>query len=403
MNAIQVCIFWLPAVFIAMRYVVNPMLRKMAWQVSVSTTPNVQDHPGQHTNGWALWGQSPGFDARGWYMFATHTPIYLVKTVYALYLFVPLAVQWYLEIDPLNKIKDEAVFDYCTKTSLVILTKFESEDNDNYVFEMDPKRMPSSFAQVGNCDPNTLRIVFNARNGKVIEAISKNGPVMATKTVGRNEILVVALRNINAIWVHPTIHVGAEKNALEIQSKRINMLEPSAHFVSSLHDGLLHGPFGPLNQNSPLYAGSGSPEDVVANSFSHPVPPHVIDKRKLQFDTYKFLVTGRKEIYHLVRKYQLNVDAEFLFMNLVMHEIDHECVYEILSKLPLCSVDASGSLFSCWKNHAFCEIWVQHWDQPTSSDLITSNLDNPFYAELYSAMSKVNKERADQMVVSCCF
>ncbi|KAH9251919.1 hypothetical protein BASA81_010123 [Batrachochytrium salamandrivorans] len=389
------------AMFLVLKFLVNPFLRKRAWRVSVANDNNVQLHPGKHTVGWTLWGQSPGYDARGQYQVATHTHIYFFKSIYSSMLFLPMAVQWYMDAEPKRKIKDQSVFDFCTKTSMVILTKFESDER--FVFEMDPKKMPSTFDELQGCDLNTMRIVFNVETECILEATSKNGPVLDSVTMGRNEILLMALRNLNAIWVHPTIHVGSEKNALEIQAKRVEELEPSCHFVSSLHEGLLHGPLGPLSQNGPFYGGSGSCAEVVANTYSHPFPPHVLDERKMRFPTYKFLIAGRKEVFSLVRKYQLKVDPEYLFLNLVMHEIDHEAVFEVLAATPLCSATGDGSLWSCWLNHSFVHIWLQHWDNPTSSDLVISNLDRPFYADLYARMSQVDQARADQMVVACCF
>ncbi|KAH9251922.1 hypothetical protein BASA81_010126 [Batrachochytrium salamandrivorans] len=388
------------AALLALTFVVNPALRRLAWRVSVVSP---ESHPGTHAAGWALWGRSPGYDARGLYQLATHTPIYFFKAACALVLFLPMAVQWYLDADPKHKIKDQSVFEFCTQTSMVILTKFESDER--YVFEMNPQKMPSTFDPIGNCDLGTLRITFHAKTGSILEARSKLGPVLDHGSrVGRNEVLLMALRNLNSLWVHPTIHVACERNALEIQTKRVHELEPSCHFVSSLHDGLLHGPIGPLAIQSPLYAGGGSPQQVVNNAHAYPFPPHVLDERKMRFPTYQFLVAGRKEVFRLVREHQLQVDPELLFLNIIMHELDHEAVFEVLAATPLCSATGSGSLWSCWQNHCFVHVWVQHWDNPTSSDLVLNHLDHhDFYNQLYHRLVAVNPIRAQQMVVGCCF
>lgn len=384
-----------------LRPVVFPYLRARAWNVSIASNPDEQVHPGHHAAGWTLWGQAPGYDARGIYMLATHTPIYLLKIMYATITFVPMFIQLCIDKNRVNKVSDAALFDYCNNSTLVIMTKFEA--NNNLVFEMDPKYAPSNLGLVGDCDMSTLRLVFN-ENGSVIEASSKFGDVKGNARVGRNETVLMALFNIDANWLHPTIHVNAEKSALEIQSKRITELEPSAHIVSALHDGLLHGPIGPKAQGSPFFANTGSIEELVANCFSHPIPPHIMDERKHAMSKlYAFVVEGRKHVFRLVRKYKLDVNAECLFLNLIMHALDHTMVHENLSKLPLCSTDGTGSLWSYWGMHCHVRIWLTHWDNPLASDRVTSNLDKPFYRDLYVAMSKVNQHRADQMLVSCCF
>lgn len=387
------------AAYLFLKFLLNPVLRRLAWNVSVISDPYIQRHPGHHAVGWGLWGETPGFDARGWYMFVTHTPLYAVKIVYAVFLFIPMCIQWYFDNDPLNKVPDSSIFAYCANSSLVIMTRFEGS---NYVFEMDPKYTPMDFEPVGDCDLGTLCIVFN-KDRKVIQAKCKHGPVKGNNKVGRNEVLLLALLNINSGWVHPAIHVNAEKNALEIQAKRVHELEPSAHIVSSLHEGLCHGPIGPKGWMSPFTSNLGSCAQFIHNSFSHPMPMHVIDDRKLEFELYEFVMQGRKEVFRLVREYKLPVDAECLFMNVIMHQIDHTMVYENLSTLPLCSADGSGSLLSYWSTHCYVRIWLKHMDNPTASDMVTSNLDRPFYRDLYAAMSKVNQKRADQMLVSCCF
>lgn len=391
----------LPIAYLVLKHVVNPVLRRMAWNVSVVSSPHIQRHPGHHAEGWSLWGEAPGFDARGWYMFATHTPIYLFKMLYATARFPLLLAQHYMDHNLVNKIPDSAVFAYCSTSTLVILTKFAG---DTFVFEMDPKTCPVDFETIGNCDLATLRIVFDL-HGRVLSASSKNGPVASNNptVIGCNEILVMALLNINSSWTHPLVHVYSEKNALEIQSKRIDALEPSVHFVSSLHEGLLHGPLSPKGPYSPFNGNVGTSAQFMNNCFSHPMPPHVLDERKMRFETYEFLMAGRTEIFRLVRAHNLRVEPEALFMHLIMHELDHETVYENLSALPLCSADGTGSLFSYWRTHCYTFMWLRYWENPMASNRITAHLDKPFYRELYHSMSKINQKRADEMLVSCCF
>ena len=327
----------------------------------------------------------------------THSPVYLYVFLAAL---IKLPKVYLRSIIPETMdICDSTVFKLCTETSLVLLCKFE---NGKFVFRM-PKHAPS-FQDMGFCELKTLEIAFVGDS--IISAASSYGPVKSlTETVSRNEVLVAALRCILSHWLHPTIHVAAEKNALEIQAKKIQALEPSAHFVSSLHEGLLHGPLSPLSTAilNPLFCGTGSQSKLVRDCYEFPVPPHYFAPEKNQFEFYNFTMKSRVVIYQLVRDHNLDVDPECLFLNLILHGIDHDGLYEVLNELPLFSIDGTGSMSSYWQAFIFTHAWLKHVDNPLNSDLLSAHLEKPFYRELYSHLKAINPKLSERIVVSCCF
>jgi hypothetical protein len=388
----------IPFVLLFLKYVIYPHLRQQAWNVEITKlkAPTKLDPQA----GFA--GENPGFDARGVYQSFTHSVLYPFIFIYALLRFpFELIRLWYIQLSgqSITKISDANVFNLCTKTSLVLLGHFDPSDPNRYIFKM-PKRSPQLLA-VGKIDPTTLTIIFNGF--RIERAWSKNGEVVDEGDLGRNELLLAACRYILGHWVHPTCHVGAEKCALEIQMKRIKELEPSCHFVSSLHEGLLHAALSPLSKYSPFVCGHGDSAKMVEDVSAFPFPAHILSPDKNVFEIYAFALAGRKAIQRLVRAHSLNVDPENLFLNLVMHGIDHFGCYSVLSKVPLYSIDGSGSLFSCWKAYTFTHVWLMHVDNPFNSDLLLSNLDKPFYRDLYAILSAMNQKLADEIVVSCCF
>jgi hypothetical protein len=266
--------------------------RRCAWRCSV---PYAEDHPRVLDPKWGLYTTSPGHDARGIYQLITHTPIYVFKMLYATLRFPYENIRWKMRPAP----TDQEVFDLCTQTSLVMIGEFL--DDQTFVLNAGKWKIPQ-FVHVCGCDPSTLKIKFDVPSRTILVATtnSEEYPVGSGEKlhVTRNEILICALRNILSLWLHATIHVGAERNAMEIQHMKIAELEPSCHFTSSLHEGLLHGTWSPLSRTRPFFGGMpGTQEQMVEDCFNFPVPPHVIDNRKMQFELYHFAIKGREAVF----------------------------------------------------------------------------------------------------------
>lgn len=383
---------------LVLKFAIYPLVRTRAFDVTISEDIS---RVKELKPGFGFVGPSPGWDARGIYQVLTHLPVYLVVFTRAILVFPFFLVPWIFDRKDADRIQPTHVFELCIHSSLVMLGRFQQDGT--YMLEM-PEKCPRFLKFGANCDPAGLRIVFNSTGTKILSATCFGEDIVGSPDCGRNEVLIAALRCVLAHWIHPTIHVYSEMCALSIQKQRIHELEPSAHFVSALHEGLLHGPLSPLERNSnPFFCGTGSQSELISSCSAFPVPPHNIAKKKQRFEFYNFAVEGRKIVQDLVRSHRLDIDPEVLFMNLIMHAIDHECSYRVLGKLPLYSIDGSGSLISCWQAYMFTHAWLRHTDNVLNSDLLRNNLEQPFYRKLYDRLGSINPQLTERIVVSCCF
>ena len=383
-------------ILIILKYAVYPGLRTLAWNVRVERDDRML-HPKKFHPDFGFVSKAPKYDWRGIYRCATHTLMYPP-------LFVLATITFPLELllrKRIHIISDDDIFDFCSKTCLILFGKFHETDEEVFVFEM-PINSPKQLPVRGNCDIRTLRITF--RDREIIRAESKLGQVTPISGISsRNDVLMAALQCIIGHWVHPTIHVAAENCALEIQEKRIDLLEPSSHFTSSLHEGLFTSIWGPWNPDSIMHCGSISLEDSVAATLSHPVPTHVLTERKHSFELYRFILQARRIVTKLVRKYELDINSEMFFLGVVLHAVDHVGIHATLAKLPLYSMDCSGTMWSYWEAHLFAHVWSAKIDNVLNSCMLKNHKDLPFYKELYTQLHVVNERLANEVLVSCCF
>ena len=63
-------------------------------------------------------------------------------------------------------------------------------------------------------------------------------------------------------------------------------------------------------------------EDSVTATLSHPIPPHILAERNNVFELYGFIVHARKIVFRLIRKYNLDINAELFFLGVVLHAVD---------------------------------------------------------------------------------
>ena len=392
-------------VCVMMKYVVYPRIRQKAWGIPVGSPTDspycTSVLPFQDSYG--FWGTNPGFDYRGIYQLIVHIPIYLILVVYII-LYFPVMLYRKYRYDPF--ILDEKIFNMCTSTSLVLLGKFDKTEATHYIFSV-PTQAPT-FIRILNCDVNKLMICFDIQTMQIlhssIDIHFEEKTDDNTRFVRRNEVLIAALRIILAHWVHPTIHIASEKCAIEIQHKRIEALEPSSHFVSALHEGLLHpSSFGPLMAYSPFFVETLDPKYLVSNCLTYMTPPHQLSLEKNQFEFYDFTIKARKIVFELVQKYCLDVEPENVFLNSVLHGLDHDQSYAVLHDLPLISIDGTGSIVSYWRTFCFIHLWLKHRDNPLCSDLIYNHTYKAFYNDLYLSIYSIHPGFANKMVISCCF
>lgn len=389
-------------------------LRAAAWRRGTAETPAKHPEPGTIVPGWGFEQRAPAWwDPRGAYLIMSHVPILLARIATRGLVSFPasLVSAWILEDGPRpwgRDIHDNEVFRIVTETSLLL---FGDIDGDTYTFEMPPEAPPFPEPRQGNYerwDPQTLRIEFDLNTFKIRDARTAKGQLgdHLGGAVSRNELLVGMLVEIEATWLHVMTHVAAERSAAEIAMKRVEDLEPSAHFAQALHTGLLHEQLAPVSTwrwwNPLHYNARVIIPDITERLHQYPFPSHSrLSNDKRRFAYYRFIMAARSAVHELVRKQKLGVDAEDLFHNCVMHSAEHAALYECLRGLPPWSADGTGTFRSYWGSFCFVFIWLQHLHNPINSEYVRDFEHLPFYAALMDRLRLVDEERANQLVVSC--
>ena len=388
-------------------------------------------------------GASPGFGYRGIHQLLVHTPMFIVQLIPFIFVQVPiylmkLYIYWLnnengrYEREP----TDDEIYDYVVNTPLFLLAQIiEDNTTGKEIIFID---IPNGTNIEHQCNGNigavvagsSLQLKLDPQNKKILSAtILKdnhyendnnnsndnddennenriNLESITNKKQTRNDILMSALHLIVTVWIHPCTHRLAEMNAIEIRENNIELLEPSSRFVESLHEGLLLGPLSPASDNDshPLHTGIYSSHIRTVVS-SYPIPPHFVnDQRKLKYSkSYDFLIKMRGILSKLVKKYNIHVNVEYLFHNIVVHAIDHYMVYKTLHNMNLrISMDGSCT----YKSYIDMFIYKDYWLVPKHNIIDeerTKYIDLPFYNDLYFEANNINQELADQMVTSCSF
>ncbi len=116
------------------------------------------------------------------------------------------------------------------------------------------------------------------------------------------------------------------------------------------------------------------------------------------------MLSSKYILIELLKEYDLNnkINMEGLFLNLILHGLDHEFCYRALRDISFFSADGSGSLRSRWQTFCFNHLWTKHWDNPFQSNAL-KNRTEEFYVELYNRLCMIDKEMTDCIVVSCCY
>jgi hypothetical protein len=386
-----------------------PILRRRAWNVKVQVEESTATPQLHRSKGYTFVGRAPGFDARGIYQVFVHGPLYITASCYTLFAFVFVMVGRHQSRRVLNgqkklAIRDEDVARVCVQTSLILLCHFDGSLGTLRL------KMPGNAPSLGmtgrNLDTRTLEILLKIDDWSISETTTVMGPVEDEGDVSRNELLIAALTYILAHWFHSLIHVAAERSALEIQGKRITQLEPSCHFVSSLHEGLIHGLLSPLNFVTPFTGAHHDSAEMVETLNESPYARHDIDPRKDFLEYYAFAISARRIVFQLVARFKLDADPENLFLNCVWHGVDHFGYTQAVKNLPLWSIDGSGSWLSRWRAFTFVNIWATNeYINPFDSDLLCDHhvADGPFYAHLYAELVQVNPVLANAVRVTCGF
>jgi hypothetical protein len=333
------------------------------------------------------------------HMDMAHTPIYILKLLHLLIVDTPRFLLLRLQFSVFHQdITDEQVFRLVTSTSLILTAELSKAGTELNLAIPDRDTGLPLLPQIrfGPCHEQIegLHIVFDVHKKSIKEATGGNGePVQHRGKEGSRNAQLVSMLNIYfSLCLHPTCHASSERSAKEIGENKVTALEPSSRFVFGLHQNLFHQKFSTVADNYYGITVAVSGHKAIRHSMEHhPVPPHKLDGRKAKISPfYDWISQGHGIIHKLVRKYQLNVNAEYLFQNIVVHSVDHYGLYSVLKPMEgrfgLCGCMSLKDLFCA---HVFINFWVLPVLNPFESELVGSQ-SHPFYQELYEKMSVVN-------------
>lgn len=353
------------------------------------------------------------------YINMSHLPLYAGRFLFLLLIQIPRFVVYqaglYSQILPAQDISDSQVFDLVIKTSLILCAHL-SKDASELSIEL-PQDM-TGFSYMLDADSpcveqmGGLVIVFDVGNKNIKQAVGGNGvSVEQVETYSRNMQLVTMLNMMMSTCLHPTSHVAAEYCAKEIGLKKVQPLEPSSRFVFGLHQGLFYTTtLSPIAGNcvgncvGMTFIQRGGVEGIRHNVKERPIPAHDLDERKGALSPlFHFWLHSHSIVFKLVRKYSLDVNAENLFLNIVVHSLDHVMTYEALKPIDmLFGFHGTCALRDLFSAYWYINFWLLPLENIFDSELVR-NMKHPFYQELYVETRKINPYLADQMVTSCSF
>ena len=174
----------------------------------------------------------------------------------------------------------------------------------------------------------------------------------------------------------------------------------SRKLLVALHEALLYlwptSPVSFFNKGLLFFTGCDGPSFYA---YTQAVKiPHNLDPSKLKlFPYFRYMYEGRRAVHRL----DLDVDAELLFNNIVVHSADHYNLYQ-LGKDVLYPFDGTFTFASYLKSVTF----QHYWTPPVNSLFQDERLrcsDVPFYKALYEELSSIDKELADNTSKSCSY
>ncbi|MCR9288466.1 MAG: hypothetical protein NXI23_13900 [Bacteroidetes bacterium] len=297
---------------------------------------------------WLLAGP-PTNEKQNWHQVLSHYPGYLWSMLFLFFKRVPLFIVRILGyslkarafvITP--EITDRQIYDSFIESPLMVM----AEMHDGFI-EFTIPEIPLTTMKGLNI--SGFHLTFDIKNKTIVKS-----ELAGENIIGDNNkiasLMIVAL----VLWANPQTHIVSEISAREIARKNIPELEPSNRFVVAVHDGLFYDPNSPLTKNH--FFSMNIDKKSAIESATKIKMPHRIDKNKMQFRYFNFLIKARASIHKNIRKFNLNVNPEFLFNNIVVHSVDHHLLYQNLSKIPYWSLDGGTSLRSYFRSQAFLSV-----------------------------------------------
>ena len=291
-------------------------------------------------------------------------------------------------------ISDNSIYRFITETSLILMASVD--DAGEHV----SLKLPDDFTikTLGGFCPAGLHVVMHIESRTIVEATLPG----YRGTMLDKGIVFASLNLAFSLWIHTQSHVAAEKCAREIASKPTSLasLRESSYHVVALHEALLYlwptSPVSFFNKGLLFFTGCDGPSFYA---YTQAVKiPHNLDPSKLKlFPYFRYMYEGRRAVHRL----DLDVDAELLFNNIVVHSADHYNLYQ-LGKDVLYPFDGTFTFASYLKSVTF----QHYWTPPVNSLFRDERLrcsDVPFYKALYEELSSIDKELADNTSKSCSY
>ena len=245
--------------------------------------------------------------------------------------------------------------------------------------------------QVGDRYYECIEITFSPND---IHSFIVNGKEVA----GTEEMLGILIIVIS-LFVHPKCHYMSEKSVLEIKKKNVKILERSTRSTLEIHFALLNSIVSPLYSN--FYLMCTSATGLIENGKKLDNIHLFLKCKNLpesQFLT--FLSRGRTALLQLVKQYDLDIDSEALFNNILFHSTDHYLTYKYSEGLLFA---ANGKSFlSFIRSSMFRFMFIRETINPFESNLLSS-INEPFYQDLYLQLSSIDAEISSHITASLMY
>jgi hypothetical protein len=146
--------------------------------------------------------------------------------------------------------------------------------------------------------------------------------------------------------------------------------------------------------------------EILETSATRPIPLHNMATLRavLPFSRYgRFMMGARGVVFRLVRRHAVPVDPEIFFLCSVMHSVDHYCTGRHTHGINV-ALTSALPVPPGYMPALFCAVFTAPTHPWIGGNLLrTHRRKNPFYAELYAELGRLDQEFADQVTLSVSF
>jgi hypothetical protein len=299
---------------------------------------------------------------------------------------------------------DGDVLDAITGTSLIMLTTNNSVSRKQSSLTQLTFRTPADFSVclLDDTPLSGLEIVFDVPQRRIVWASLAGVSFCGEST---NSKLLACLAHILSAYVHPKLHIEAERSAFEIALAECTTLEPSTRFVRGLHEGLFFASSSPIRVDNALNAGMSI--HILGHSIPFPLA-HKLDSNLRIFPFYDFMWQAHAIVARLSKKHGIPscIDRAALTANTVLHAIDHYAATLHFSSDQACFAIHSPTL----GDYLRFDLWISFWTPGTIcwswnpfEDEFINGMRTPFYRELHQQLHAIDPDLAGHIVASCSF